>query len=643
MRFRRIHFIQLAILSVLTLSPLCAVAQTVFRVHDAREHRIRVDGAVRDWRGVEMRAVGEGADASFVCGLAYNDSGIFFAASVRDDRVIRSARPGREDDALVLSWVHGRGGAQQVREVWLFPGVVNEREAAAAIGRPGRRPRLAQNVQVVEAPLTDRTGYRIEAFIPFEVLGAGDTWHQSRFAVRMRDVDQASRSRVEAEPASAVVDPRDLGALPELVVSGSDEETLRSFRAERDILHASPSFDMRGQVAGDGRRERVVVVDRYLAVMGAGHLGGTGYDYVELPVRHARDVRAARLQDLTGDGRAEVSIVLRQSNARGSRDLWMVYHLAPGALRPIFSAEVRKETSAGRVTTRHRTLRRRRGPPVLEVDRPRAEGITEDTYQEGSPTDAQSILTPWGRVALRQFRWDGSTIAMVHEELRAEEAPEAPAAPEAARAREAQSARVAPTAPVAPTAEALMREALRARGLEGQRSAFSMSVNVAADRRPELVRLVGGMLVVVGPGFRGGEGYFVWALPIGADAELRGLVTADLTGDGRAEFLFRIRQSLGAIEREVVLVHQFRPTGFHRVLAVETGRYMGERSVESEVIVPRPGRSGRLRIRPGRARGWDAASWNFAEGGQDGIRPVLLPWRDRTQSYELRGGELVPR
>ncbi len=172
------------------------------------------------------------------------------------------------------------------------------------------------------------------------------------------------------------------------------------------------------------------------------------------------------------------------------------------------------------------------------------------------------------------------------------------------------------------------------------RPRFVWDRNVEGDRTPERIAVLGDALVVVGPEFRGGQGYFYYELPVQGHADIRRVTTADLDGDGRHEILVRVRQDLGEVQRDVLLVHQFAGDAFPRLLAVEVERRQGDRVVRNEL---RPGRRG-LVIRPGRAEGWSADNWPWSdEPAGDGIVPILKPWSDQPVRYRLRNGRLEAR
>jgi hypothetical protein len=151
---------------------------------------------------------------------------------------------------------------------------------------------------------------------------------------------------------------------------------------------------------------------------------------------------------------------------------------------------------------------------------------------------------------------------------------------------------------------------------------------------------VGRTLIVVGPGFRGGVRFFHADLPAASPEDLLGLTSADLDGDGRQELLVRMRQALSdTISREVLLVQRFTRCGFERALAVEVMRTDGTNRVENQVRTS----GGQLVIEPGRPRGWSEQSWPFGGFADDGVAPLLLPWKDRAVHFRVSRGLLVVR
>lgn len=621
--------------SILALaSPPRASAQVALPITEAGEgSAIRVDGSLREWRGVRFIDVGEGADASMRIALAYDGGGLYVGAEVRDERMIRTASPGTSEDAVIVTLaMPARRGFDAV-EIWLWAGESGRTAARVGVG-PLDRPRVASGAQIVEAPA--RGGYTVEAFVPWRAIPGSARWQEGRGTVRLRDVDQAARPEVESEPALAPVDRAHLERLPSLAPSGGESAAFESFLASRSLEGARPAHDLRGDVGADARPERVAIVDRFLVVTGPGWQEGRGFSFLQLPVASAGDLREPRLVDLTGDGKSELVLTMRQSDARGSRDVWQVFSFASGQPVPAFAIETRKATSAGSVESAVRVRAGRRGQPAtIEVRTGRAQGLDASTLAEAPATDAEPILLPWGPVVSREYRWDGSRFARGLERPNPRYVD-----PATARAASAPAASAEPATPPPPGVGDLLAAFRRERGVRSARPSFSARANVAADAQPEEVVVYGRDLVVVGPGFRGGTGWFHFEIPARAPGDVLDVRTAEVTGDAREEILVRVRQVIGDVTREVLLVFQFTPVGFPAILQREVAREQAGHRVENEV---RAG-GGSLEIRPGTARGWDASSWPWGdEAGSDGIAPPLLPWRDRAVAYRFAGGRLVPR
>ncbi|MEZ4335911.1 MAG: hypothetical protein R3B82_04725, partial [Sandaracinaceae bacterium] len=386
--------------------------------------------------------------------------------------------------------------------------------------------------------------------------------------------------------------------------------------------------------AGDARPERVYVVDRFVLITGPGYRDGTSYSFHELPIQQASDVRSAQLRDLTGDGKAELLLVLRQRNEHGERDLWQVLSLSGERPTPVFSIEVRKATRAGSIDASVRILRGRgRQPPEIEVTAGRAQGLDATSWREAPADDAQPILLPWGPIRSRSFRWNGRSFAQTGERPNPtyrEPAPEPPP--------QQQTTRVEPVAPAAPSTEALLAAFRRERGIaRGARPRYRFETNLVGDRAPETALVYGRQLVAVGPGIQNGTSWLFYEVPAPSDDDLVNVQAVDVTGDGRAELLFTVRQRFGEVSREVLVVHQLTERGFPRLLQVEVARTSGTASVRNEVRT----RGGRLEIAPGRAREWSAEHWPFSRDPNDSAEPLLRPWTDRAVRYRFAGGRLT--
>lgn len=599
-----------------------ANAQVALRLHEVGDGDVRVDGMLRDWRGMRRVQVGRGRDASFAFVLGYDASGIYVAASVKDERVLRSGPTGNDQDALVITFGMPARRGFQGSELWLFPGVEGRMAGSAAIGPIGRRARAIPDARVVEARARD--GFELEAYVPWSRIPGGRRWERgSHASVRYHDVDSEARPAAENSPATMEVDPRNLGRLAELSPTGGEHAILERFLQVKNLRGTRPRHDLRGNVCGDARPERVVHVDRYVVVMGPGYRDGGQFDYVELPVQRATDVIDARLRDFTGDGQKELFTRLRQRGEGGTRDLWQLFTFDCRSVEPLFGIEIRKETSDGHVESRVHVRGGSRSAATIEVSVGEASGLSAENFRERASTDAQPILLPWGPVLARSYRWDGQRFAVVNERAN-------PNAHTPTTATMATTMRPEPETrePPPPSIADLIAAVRRERRIPSRvRERFAVSTNLAGDRQDERLVVLGKGLVVVGPSFRAGRGYFYYEIQVADAADIVSVTTADLNRDGRDEVLVRARQQLGDIRRELLMVHRFvRGGAFPRVYTAEVARMQGEQRIENEVRT----RGGRLEIRPGRAQGWSAETWPWADaGGGEGIDPLLLPWRDR--------------
>ena len=589
----------------------------------------RLDGALGDWQGVRFVPVGEDDDARFEFAFRYDADGFYVGARVWDERLVRNRRASPRDDALVVTLALPRRGRLSAIDVWFFPGVEGRLAGAVAKGAHRRRPRSLRGARVVEGPLAAGTGYVLEGYVPWSALGRlRRGWQSGRVSVRLHDVDSEARPRAESEPSLSPVNPRALQTLPEIQATGGEASMLRRFLASRSIEGTRPWFDVRRNVAGDRRPERVVIVDRFVVVMGPGYRGGTEFDFFELPVVTRADAERPSLTDLTGDGKAELAVRVRQRNELGSRTVWQVYGFTDGGVSPRFGIEVRKETDRGFVEADVRLGRGR--PRSIVVEPGRAEGLDASNFAETRAAGVEGILLPWANVSRRSYRWDGERFAVV-EEIRRRE-------PRSARMRRPESTRASAAAPSA--GGNLLAEYRRRAGISPDvRSRHGLTANLAEGGEPEQLAVFDSTLVVVGPGFRRGQSAFEFAVPVESPSDLLRVSARDLTGDGRAEVLLTLRRHLGDIARELLLVYQFTPGSFRRIGAVEVARAQGPKEVRNDVRVTRNG----LEIRPGRARGWDSSTWPWADGGTDDIDALLLPWRDQAVRYAYDGGSLSRR
>jgi hypothetical protein len=333
-----------------------------------------------------------------------------------------------------------------------------------------------------------------------------------------------------------------------------------------------------------------------------------------------------------------VLVTVRQSNDLGAREVLQVLAVGPDRIAPLFGVEARKETRAGAITNRVRVVPGRRGaPPTLEQGEPRAEGLGPESWRERPAEDVAPILLPWGEHRARTFRWDGAAFARVAASPNPAFRLAAP--PDAAAPRAPEPP---PAPPPAPGTDALLAAFRREQGVAAAvRPRFDQSADVAEDRRPERLVVIGRALVIVGAGFRGGAAYFYMDLGVPPD-DVLDVRAEDVDGDGRAEVLARVRQRVGDVRRELVVVHAMTERGFPRLATLEVARERDDGRVEAVVRAVGQGRARRLEVAPGSARGWTEASYPFTRESSPGMQPLVLPWDRRPLRLRREGDALVP-
>lgn len=626
-----------AVLCVASVGGSVAHAEHALSMTPLAGKALRIDGDLGDFRGVRFVEVGDDADGSLEYALGYDEQALYVGARVYDDDLVRSAHPGPREDAVVLTLAMPRpSGQPQISEVWLFAGIPGRQPGSAAVGAAGTRPSTSREITLVEGPLAGHAGYVLEARVPWAVVPGGREALVGRGAIRLVDVDGKAGSKAAVVASASVVK---ASGLPHLLMADGPNAAVQSFFATKQLAPGSVRFDLTGQVAGDARLDRVVVAGTFVIVAGPGIDEQGGYHFMDLPVPSAAGVLSAELRELTGDGLLELVLRLEQQNELGRRELVQVIALSPGQPRPLFSIELRKETEQGSVQAE---LRFDQGkPPVIDVRIGDAKGLDATNYAERPPPGIEPILLPWGAVARRVYRWNGSAFAVVREEPN-KNAAKLPPPTTRTTSREEAPARVVHAEP--PGMDELVAAFREARGIEPTRRArFVQHANVAEDDRIESLMLFDNYLLVIGEGYRDGTGYFYYGLPVREGSDVQRMFTADVTGDGRRELFVRHKQLVGEVQREILLVYTFTDAGMEPIARLEVRRAQGDSSVGNVVDIVKIGRHWALRVSPGLAHGWSASSYPFVAESTDDYGPLLLPWRDGAQLYRAEQGRLVPR
>jgi hypothetical protein len=193
---------------------------------DASGERMRVDGALKEWKGARFNELGSGDDTSLRFSLAIADGGLYIAAELRDDTLVT----GDKGDALVLTIEMPDGDTLVDSELWLLPGEAGKSKARALLAVDGHAAKVEPSVQVVEGPRDSGPGYVIEAFMPWKLVRGAEIWEQGRGSLRFVDVDGGSdRTTIATALGSR-------GTLPRFVLGEGNQDLLGSFVKDNNLI-----------------------------------------------------------------------------------------------------------------------------------------------------------------------------------------------------------------------------------------------------------------------------------------------------------------------------------------------------------------------------------------------------------------------
>lgn len=643
-------YVRLASAAALVAGSLCALsnaeaAPSGGRIPLDQTTAPKVDGVLKEWTvpltllGVRVSGQTGSTDLGAAAALATDDTHLFVALDITDDKLVRTKALAETEDHVRLTLVFPgeAGGASNTAEILLFPG--DPGNVAGAVKRKGGG--AIAGASLVEAPRASGGGYSFEAKIPWASLPeGGKTRVGLRGAIRVYDNDGKG---IEGVVGNAPEGPSD--ALPRVPIEA--ELSIDDTFATEKQLTGAPTIDVVADVAGDGLRERILVWDRWVVIAGPHYRGGKEFFFSDLGADKSR-LSAIAVRDVTGDGKPELLLRRKEGAADNFREGFFVHGLGGDVLLSLFSHEVGITTPSGSVSDDVKIAGKE-----LTVTIGAAKGFDAASFREPTQTTWQPMLLPWGAVKSRSFGWDGSTFAKLREEA------QTPTTGASASSSGSKTPAVAePAPPRAPTADELLDSVLglyrKDRKLgPREKPRFDLAANVAEGPENERFLVFGHDLVVFGKGFLGGTSYVSLSLAL-ADKDIVGVTTRDLDGDGRAEILVRGVQRLPApkeldsakgaeVVREVVFVYRVDSAQrkLTRVFAAETGLSVGDKRVASTLtFVPAGSGPGLdLVVGPGRANGFDAKSWPYKQDTApvSGIEPLHLPWTDGTTRYKWNG------
>ena len=625
---RRPALLRLTCAAALTfaLAPRIASAEgTSLRANLVEPKSIKLDGVPKEWAalspvGFPMKGHATKSDLVAHAGIAYDANNVYIAADVTDDVL----RAGGDHLQIVLGFPGG-----SVDEINLYP------------GDPGKTPGNAKtkdgaaipSARVVEAPRNG--GWSLEASVPWSAFPQAKLVRVGlRGAIFVHDADASAtvETIVGTAPSPAYA------SLPS--INTESEQSLFDGLLKEKNLRAGPRYNLLADVAGDAMKERILVFDRWLVVLGSSFRKGSQYYYGDLGVP-GDQIPSCEVRDLTGDGQSE--IILRKRFVSGSRTREMIQVMSFGAGEaplPIFQHELSVSTDAGSVSD-DIAFTTDGGKTAIKITPGKATGFNAGNYREPTETAYDPVILPWGTVASRTYKFNGKEFSKSGEEKQSPSA-----APVAASAMDA----TLPKAPPPPSAGELQEKVYdlykRDRGVSG-RPRFDFAADLAGDKQAERVLLHERDLVIFGKGFKGGTGYtFLTLSPFATPADILDVSARDVTGDGKVEILVKgvIHASAprdaggGTVDREVVMIYQLATDGLKRIFSAEIARSIGKKRVQGTIGFG--GKGDEIELAPGKSVEWTEKTYPFNQdpSAVGGIEPLILPWSTaRAVRYRWNG------
>jgi hypothetical protein len=596
-----------------------------------KDRPVKMDGVLDEWPApAKATTVVSGtARVGLKIGLQYDDSRLYVGAQVSDASFVA----GKDHVSLILA-VPTPGGSYVTYDLGFFPGKPGETEGSVRYGRRGN----VAGAKIVEAP--DTGGYSFEAVVPFASL---PELRSTRVGVHGLAAYVNGDGVLATGPGDAQ-HPRDMAWIP----SEPELSLIEQLLQPKGLTRRAPDVELVADLTGDGMRERVAVWESYITICGTSYLGGTGFFFRDLQGQLVK----LEARDVTGRGKADVIVQRKERIDDAEREYLEVLSVMSASEEPrvTFAHEISVRQGEHRIDN---AVHLARG----EIDVTVEPTTTWDalSYKEPIVGDVEPILFPWGGVRTQRYRFDGTKFSRAQEIRQRETFPSGgtgtPDRPSLMRPAEPPTPRVGKGGDLS---SQLLEQYRRDRGVGDDVSpSVDLKVQVAGDRRPERVVLLGRDVVVFGPGFKGGTGYVYLTLsPFSAPGDIKELTARDLTGDGAAELVVRgvrhVGSDGGPVEVEVMFVYQVKEDGIARIFGIETAREQGGKRVQGLVqfIPSAGGKSFDILSGSGRATGWTQKTypWTQERPGSGSLEPLLLPWGgvDSTR-YTWNGSAFVTR
>ncbi len=591
-----------------------------------------IDGVPGEWQrelgrlSQTVKGTPSAADLSAKGAISYDAKSIYVAVDVSDDKLVGGGDGDRVDLVIMV------GSSAQT--VSLFPG-----QPGKSAGKATTKGSTVSGAKVVEAPR--KGGYSLEASIPWSAFDGAETTRVGlKGGLFVSDSDAASSqsgSSVDATVGTAAgMDSASLGPL-----LTTPEQSLADGLIKEKKLGA-PAFSTTANVVGDGMRERVLVFDRFLVVLGPTYRGGKEYYFADLGVSgHSLSVQKMETRDFDGDGRDEIVFTKRftKSGAKTTREVMHISSYGTADTPEIvFQHEIGIQNAKGSITNEV-SFGTDAGKVTLTVRPGSAKGLEEKTYDEPTESSFDALLLPWGSIESQTYKWKGKGLSKVGEKTRAKPASSASTeAPKVLSNSKPDPPKAAPPPKV--DSAKVYAQYKKDRSIKGA-AQFDLSGDVSDGSEAERVVQHDREIAVFGPGHKNGSGYSFLTLAFASASDIKSVSLRDVTGDKKSELVVRgILKSKGPkqedVEREVELVFRVTSEGVKRIFGAEVGRAIGSNKIIGSISYDAKA----VTLAPGKAVGFTEKTYPFNQdsGPVGGLEPLLLPWgSSKSATYKWSG------
>lgn len=394
---------RLAYLSLLVLTFSVAFVSSASAKGTVCEHvqedMFSIDGMADDWQGLGATTYGGGKDAELRLRCAYDKDKLYLLLDVSDERVLRSKRANaKAEDRIAIALGAGKGKSLRIE---LLPGSRGVPRKLLGAGLRGLSAELEDSLQ--------DAGFSVELSVPLrKIPGFSPTVPYLTGRVLFYDADLPSDGRAQTV----------IGLRGKLHFSDA-AQTYKAFMRAAGLRNADVRLDELADVDPGAGAERVIIGGKVMGVL------GTSFNFMNLPIAAANDLKSCRLVDFDGSGRKAVLTELRQFGNGGSRDILVVWFAqGDGRFEAALTIETRKEMGAAHLENTWELVPRgvhRAGAPKPKKNRkkPRgadilvrvgeAVGFSAQNYREAPAPDARPILTPWGEQDSAVYYFNGAS------------------------------------------------------------------------------------------------------------------------------------------------------------------------------------------------------------------------------------------